>query len=167
MIRVLFVCHGNICRSPMAEFVLRDMIRSAGYEDVISVSSAATSAEEIGNPVHPGTRRILARAGISCEGKTAIRMSARDYDSYDYLIGMDAANIRNMVRIAGGDPKRRIRRLLDYTKHPGDISDPWYTGDFEATWRDVTNGCESLLGHILAERAEEIMRLRTIAKENL
>lgn len=151
----------------MAEFVLRDRIRSAGYEDVISVSSAATSSEEIGNPVHPGTRRILSRAGIACEGKTAIRMTARDYDVYDYLIGMDAANIKNMVRIAGGDPKGRIHRLLDYTEHPGDISDPWYTGDFEATWRDVTTGCESLLSHILEEKSAEIITQRMHGKETL
>ena len=151
-ISILMVCHGNICRSPMAEFVLKDMIEkqrkassnpSACPEMV--VASAATSTEEIGNPVHHGTRDILRRYGIDTSGKYARQMTKKDYEEYDYLIGMDQWNIRNMLRITGGDPDNKICRLLDFTDSPGDIADPWYTGDFEATYRDVLKGCQALL----------------------
>ena len=145
MIKVLFICHGNICRSPMAEFIMKDMVKKAGLEAEIVVASAATSAEELGNPVHWGTRQKLAEVGISCKGKTARQMTKRDYQDYDLLIGMDRANIRNMMRIAGGDPDGKIHYLLEYAGKSRDIADPWYTGDFEATYRDVVEGCSALL----------------------
>ena len=145
MTRILFVCHGNICRSPMAEFVMKDLVRKAGLEEQFQIASAATSTEEIGNPVYPPARRELARHGIGCEGKTARQLTARDYGDYDLLVGMDGANLRNMRRICGGDPEGKISLLLDYTDRPGDVADPWYTGDFGATWRDVSEGCARLL----------------------
>ena len=142
-VKILFICHGNICRSPMAEFVLKDMVKKRGLDAQFEIASAATSTEEIGNPVHHGTRNKLAQVGISCKGKTARQMTKRDYSDYDLLIGMDCANIRNMTRIAGGDPKGKIRMLLDR-----DVADPWYTGDFEATWRDVLEGCTAVLAAV-------------------
>lgn len=145
MKRILFVCHGNICRSPMAEFVMKDLVRKAGREYDFYIESAATSTEELGNPVYPPARQKLAEHGISCKGKTARQMTRRDYDAFDLLIGMDTWNIRNMERISGGDPEHKIHRLLDYTQRPGDVADPWYTGNFEATWRDVSEGCQALL----------------------
>ena len=144
MLRILFVCHGNICRSTMAEFVMKDLVSKAGITDV-EIASAGTSSEELGNPVHYGTRKKLAQHGISCDGKFARQMTKRDYDDYDLLIGMDNANIRNMNRICGGDPQGKIRRLLDYTNRPGEVADPWYTGDFEETWCDVLEGCQAVL----------------------
>ena len=143
--RILFVCHGNICRSPMAEFVMKDIVEKAGLAPHFHIASAATSTEEIGNPVYPPARRMLASHGIGCDGKTARQMTRGDYDEYDLLIGMDKANIRNMTWIAGGDPERKIHMLLDYTSRPGNVADPWYTGDFVATWRDVSEGCKALL----------------------
>lgn len=145
MIKVLFICHGNICRSTMAEFVLKDMVAKRGLAGEFEIASAATSTEEIGNPVYPPVRQLLARHGIDCAGKTARQMTMRDYQQYDLLIGMDSANIRNMTRMSGGDPEGKIRKLMSYTERPGDVADPWYTRDFEATWRDVTEGCEGLL----------------------
>ena len=145
MIKVLFICHGNICRSPMAEFVMKDLVKKAGLEDCFSIASAATSTEEIGNPVYPPARRKLAEHGISCAGKTARQMTRPDYDAYDLLIGMDGANLRNMRRLSGGDPAGKCSLLLDHTGRPGDVADPWYTGDFDATWRDVLSGCRALL----------------------
>ena len=145
MIRILFVCHGNICRSPMAEFVMKDLVKQAGLEDQFHIESAATSTEELGNPVYPPARRKLAEHGINCTGKTARRLTGSDYDTFDLLIGMDRANLRNMHRICGGDPGGKLRLLMDYTDHPGDVADPWYTGDFETTWRDVLAGCQGLL----------------------
>lgn len=145
MHRILFVCHGNICRSPMAEFVMKELISQAGREDDFYIESAATSTEEIGNEVYPPARRKLAEHGIGCKGKTARQMTRRDYDRFDLLIGMDAWNIRNMTRISGGDPEGKIRMLMDFTDRPGDVADPWYTGNFEATWRDVLEECECLL----------------------
>ena len=145
MHRILFVCHGNICRSPMAEFVMKELVSQAGREDDFYIESAATSTEEIGNEVYPPARRKLAEHGIGCKGKTARQMTRRDYDRFDLLIGMDAWNIRNMTRISGGDPEGKIRMLMDFTDRPGDVADPWYTGNFEATWRVVLEGCECLL----------------------
>ena len=145
MTRVLFTCHGNICRSPMAEFVMKDLVRKAGLENQIHIASAATSTEEIGNPVYPPARRKLAEHGIGCAGKTARQLTRSDYDQYDLLIGMDSANLRNMRRICGGDPDGKIHLLMEYTGHPGDVADPWYTGDFETTWRDVLAGCRGSL----------------------
>ena len=144
MIKVLFVCHGNICRSPMAEYLFRELAMRRGAGDRFFVASAATSADEIGNPVHPGTVRILRRHGISCTEKCAVQMTRADYARYDLLLGMDAANIRSMRRIAGGDPTGKIRRLLDVSDHPRDIADPWYTGDFDRTYADILDGCEAL-----------------------
>ena len=143
--RILFVCHGNICRSPMAEFVMKYLIQKEGLEEHFLIESAATSAEEIGNGVYPPARRKLAEHGIGCEGKRARQLTRSDYDRYDYIIGMDTRNIRNMLNIYGGDPENKIKMLMDYTRRPGDVADPWYTGDFEATWRDVLEGCQALL----------------------
>ena len=149
MIRVLFVCHGNICRSPMAEFILKDLVKKAGLEDQFSIASAATSTEEIGNPVYPPARRKLAQHGISCEGKRARQLRRGDYEDWDLLIGMDQANIRNMRRICGGDPEGKIHLMLDYANRSGqEVADPWYTGDFEATWQDVLSGCQGLLAAV-------------------
>ena len=145
MTKVLFVCHGNICRSPMAEFVMKDLVRKAGADERFFIASAATSTEEIGNPVYPPARCKLAEHGIGCAGKTARQMTAADYREYDLLIGMDSANLRNMRRICGGDPEGKIRLLMDFTDRPGDVADPWYTGDFETTWRDIFAGCRGLL----------------------
>ena len=145
MIKILFVCHGNICRSPMAEFVMKDLVKQAGLEAQFQIASAATSTEEIGNPVYPPARRKLAEHGISCVGKTARQMTKQDYLEYHLLVGMDHANLRNMTRICGGDPEDKLRLLLDYPDHPGEVADPWYTGNFEQTWRDVSAGCRGLL----------------------
>ena len=145
MKKILFVCHGNICRSPMAEFVMKDLVQKAGLTDHFYIESAATTTEEIGNEVYPPAKRKLAEHGISCKGKKARQMTRSDYQRFDLLIGMDDWNIRNMTRIAGGDPEGKIHKLLDYTARKGDVADPWYTGDFDATWRDVTEGCRELL----------------------
>ena len=148
MVKILFVCHGNICRSPMAEFVMKDLVRKAGRAEEFSIASAAISTEEIGNPVYPPARRMLAAHGIDCTGKTARQLRKADYAQYDYLIGMDQANFRNMQRMCGGDPDGKIYLLLDFTDRPGQVADPWYTGDFQATWEDVLEGCEGLLCYI-------------------
>jgi protein-tyrosine phosphatase len=148
MIKVLFVCHGNICRSPMAEFVLKDMVQKLGYGDQFEIASAATSTEEIGNPVHPGTRNKLWECGISCTGKTAVQLRKSDYDYYDYLIGMDTANIRNMEKITG-HRGGKICLLLEFAGSRDSISDPWYTGDFESTYLDVMKGCKGLLHQLM------------------
>lgn len=145
MKRILFVCHGNICRSPMAEFVMKDLVSKAGRADEFYIESAATSTEELGNEVYPPARRKLAEHGIACKGKRARQMTRDDYRRFDLLIGMDSRNIRNMERISGGDPDGKIHMLLDFTSRPGDVADPWYTGNFEATWRDVLEGCQCLL----------------------
>ena len=145
MTKILFICHGNICRSPMAEFVMKDLVKKARLETEFLIESAATSTEEIGNPVYPPARRKLAEHGISCAGKTSRQLTGADYDQYDILIGMDRANIRNMNRICGGDPEEKLHLLMEYTDHPGDVADPWYTDDFETTWRDVLAGCKGLL----------------------
>ena len=146
--RILFVCHGNICRSPMAEFVMKDLVEKRGLSEAFYIESAATSMEEIGNPVYPPARRKLAEHGISCEGKRARQMTGNDYARFDLLIGMDEWNVRNMERISGGDMQRKIHKLLDYTSRPGDVADPWYTDDFEVTWRDVLEGCEGILASL-------------------
>ena len=145
MIKILFVCHGNICRSPMAEFVMMDLVKKAGRAAEFEIASAATSTEEIGNPVYPPARRKLAEHGISCTGKTARQLTRADYDRWDLLIGMDQANLRNMRRLFPDDPEQKLHLLMDYTSRPGQVADPWYTGDFEATWSDVLEGCRGLL----------------------
>lgn len=145
MIKILFVCHGNICRSPMAEYVMKDLVKKAGYGQSYYIESAATSREEIGNPVYPPVRALLREQGISCDEKRARQLTANDYQAFDYLIGMDTANINNMKKICGGDPDGKIRLLLDYTDRPGSVSDPWYTRDFRTTWNDVLEGCKGVL----------------------
>ena len=145
MVKVLFVCHGNICRSPMAEFVMKDLVKKAGRDGEFDIASAATSSEETGNPVYPQARRKLAEHGLSCDGKRARQFTARDYGQYDLIIGMDSANIRALRRASGGDPEGKVRLLLSYTPHPRDVADPWYTGDFDAAWNDIYTGCQALL----------------------
>ncbi len=148
MIKVMFVCHGNICRSPMAEFVFKDMLSKKGLSDRFVVASSATSTDEIGSPVHYGTRNRLGSEGISVEGKYAVRLTSLDYPQYDYFLGMDSANVRNMTRILNGDKDNKVRRLLDYSNNARDIADPWYTGNFEETYRDVVEGCNAFLQYL-------------------
>ena len=145
MKKILFVCHGNICRSPMAEFVMADMVEQAGLGGKIQVASAATTTEEIGNPVYPPAARMLARHGIACGGHRARQMTYGDYQNYDLIVGMDRENLYDMRRICRGDPEGKVCLLMDFTDRPGDVADPWYTRDFEATWRDVDEGCRGLL----------------------
>lgn len=152
MIKVMFVCHGNICRSPMAEFVFRDMVSKRGLADLIHVVSSATSIEEIGNPVHTGTQKILNQYGISTNYKCAIQLTKKDYDQYDYFVAMDRQNIRNMERIIGKDTDKKVSRLLDFTSNPRDIADPWYTRNFDITYDEVTEGCEAFLTFIMESR---------------
>lgn len=149
MIKILFVCHGNICRSPMAEFVLRDMVQKQGIADQFIIASAATSTEEIGNPVHSGTRRKLKEFGISTEGKTAVQLKKKDYMYYDYLLGMDKRNIQNILRIVGEDQGSKVHLLLEYARNTRDIADPWYTGDFNQTYDDIKEGCEGFLTYLI------------------
>lgn len=150
MKKIMFVCHGNICRSPMAEFVFRDMLAKRGISGV-TVSSSATSTEEIGNPVHPGTRRRLAACGISTDGKYAVRLRKSDYGVYDMIIGMDSMNVRNILKITGQDSMGKVFRLLDFTDRPRDIADPWYTGNFDETFDDISEGCTALLEQLTAQ----------------
>ena len=149
MIKILFICHGNICRSPMAEYVMKDLVEREGLADRFHIESAATSTEELGNPVYPPARRMLARHGIECPNHAARQLNRRDYDRWDRLIGMDHANLRNMTRMCGGDPEGKLSLLLDYTDRPGEVADPWYTGNFEQTWQDVSAGCRGLLESLL------------------
>ena len=149
MHKILFVCHGNICRSPMAEFVMKKMVKDTGREAQFEIASAATSTEEIGNPVYPPARRKLAEHGISCSGKTARQMTRRDYNYYDHIIAMDRNDLRNLKRMFGEDTEHKISLLMDYTHRPGDVAAPWYTGNFEATWQDVWEGCEGLLNRLM------------------
>lgn len=145
-IKVLFLCHGNICRSTMAEMVLKHLVRERGLADLFYIDSAATSREEIGNGVHYGTRRKLAEVGIPCEDHRARQVTKKDYEKFDYLIVMDSNNVRNLNRIIGGDPDGKVYKLLDFTERPGaSIADPWYTGNFDETYRDVLEGCEGFL----------------------
>ena len=153
MTRIMFVCHGNICRSPMAEFIFKKMIRERGLEDRFVVASSATSTEEIwggvGNPVYPPAKEELARHGISCDGKRAVQLRRDDYDKYDLFVGMDSANIRNMHRMLGGDPAGKIHKLMDYTSRGGDVADPWYSERFDIAYRDIYEGCEALLAQLI------------------
>lgn len=145
----MFVCHGNICRSPMAEFIFKDLAEKQGIADRFVVSSSATSTEEIwngvGNPVYPSAKAELAKHGLSCNGKRAVQLKKSDYDQYDLFIGMDSANIRNMLRIFGGDPDGKVRKLMDYTDRGGDVADPWYSDRFDVAYQDILEGCTALL----------------------
>lgn len=149
MTKILFVCHGNICRSPMAEFVMKDIVRKAGLNDEFVIESAATSTEELGNSVYPPARRKLAEHGISCDGKTARQVRRGDYADFDYIVGMDEENMRNLRRLFSGDPEDKLSLLMDHTGRSGSVADPWYTRDFEATWRDVLEGCNGLFNTII------------------
>ena len=149
MIKVLFLCHGNICRSPMAEFILKDMVKKRGMEDQFYIESCATSTEEIwngvGNPVYPPAKRELAKHGISCDGKRARQVTKADYDKFDYLICMDNNNMRNIKWIIPSDPQNKISKLMNFAGSDADVADPWYTGDFEITYKDIVRGCEGLI----------------------
>ena len=153
MTRIMFVCHGNICRSPMAEFIFKDMIKRKHLENGFFVASSATSTEEIwgdiGNPVYPPAKAELAKHGISCEGKRAVQLKKSDYDKYDFFIGMDSMNIRNMYRILGSDPDGKIRKLMEYTDRGGDVADPWYSNRFDVAYRDIYDGCDGLLESLI------------------
>ena len=151
MTKILFVCHGNICRSPMAEFILKDLVRKAGCAAEVRIASAATSREELGSPIYPPAQRQLRSHGVPFDDHRARQMTRADYDAYDLLIGMDGANLRNMRRICGGDPEGKLSLLLDWAGRSGDVADPWYTGDFEATWQDVLAGCQGLLDALIKE----------------
>lgn len=150
MLKILFVCHGNICRSPMAEFVMRDMVNKAGLSDKIYVESAATSTEELGNDIHSGTRGKLREMGIPFEKRRARQVTPSDYRDFDYLIVMDGNNVRNLRRIIGEDRDGKVYKLLDFTERRGeDIADPWYTGNFDETYTDVCEGCRGLLDRLV------------------
>ncbi|RGY99847.1 low molecular weight protein-tyrosine-phosphatase [Clostridium sp. AM58-1XD] len=154
-IKILFVCHGNICRSPMAEFVFRDLVEKKGLAERFYVASAATSMEEIGNPVHRGTREKLRRYGISTDGKYAVQLRKSDYQKYDYILGMERWNITNMMKILREDPEGKVKRLLDFSDRPRDIADPWYTGNFDVTYDDIMEGCQALLECITKREGKE------------
>lgn len=147
MIKIMFVCLGNICRSPMAEFVFRDIVKKAGLSGDIYIQSSATSRWEIGNPVHHGTKSRLKKEGIDTSGKTAIQLTKQDFLEYDYLIGMESSNVRDMLKISGGMHTEKVYKLLDFAGG-GDIADPWYTGNFDVTYDDVVKGCMGLLEHL-------------------
>ncbi len=149
MIKILFICHGNICRSPMAEFIMKDLVKKSGMSHRFEIASAAVSREELGNPVYPPVRKILAENGISCEEKTARQATKHDYDYFDYLICMDTSNLRNLYRIIGADPDNKVSLLLEHAGSSRNVADPWYTGDFATTWNDVMAGCIALLNELL------------------
>lgn len=150
--RILFICHGNICRSPMAEYVMRDMVKRRGLENEIQVASCATSTEEIwngvGNDLYPPARRKLQEKGIAAPRREAVQLKRSDYGKYDLLVCMDQSNFRNALRMLGGDPEGKVKKLMAYTDRPFDVADPWYTGDFEVTYRDILAGCLGLLDEI-------------------
>ena len=151
MTKILFVCHGNICRSPMAEFVMKDLVKKSQLENYFQIASAATSTEEIGNPVYPPAQQELARHGISCQGKRSVQLKRADYMAYDLILGMDHWNLRNMARILGGDPDGKLHLLMEFSTRPDqEIADPWYTGDFESTYWDVLESCQGLLSHLIS-----------------
>ncbi|MCI8545709.1 MAG: low molecular weight phosphotyrosine protein phosphatase [Clostridia bacterium] len=148
MIKILFVCLGNICRSPMAEFVFKDMVKKRGLEEEFYIESAATSSEEIGSPVHYGTRKKLQEVGISVDGKYARKLIKEDYEKFDYILGMEDYNITNILRIVGEDRENKVFRLLDFSNNPRDIADPWYTHNFDKTYEDICEGCKAFLNRI-------------------
>jgi len=152
MIRIMFVCHGNICRSPMAEFIMKDLVKKAGREREFIIASSATSTEEIwgdvGNPVYPPAARELSRHGLSSEGKRAVQIKKSDYEKWDMILCMDSKNLRNLHRIFGGDPEGKIRKLMSLAGSDADVSDPWYTGDFAGVYDDIYKGCKALLSEL-------------------
>lgn len=152
MIKIMFVCHGNICRSPMAEFIFKDLLKKKGLEEKFFISSSATSTEEIGNSVYPPARKKLKEHNISCEGKYSIQLRAADYEKYDYIIAMEQVNIRNIFRIIKEDNEKKVFKLLDFAKIPKDIADPWYTGDFDITYKEILEGCNELLNYIIEKK---------------
>ena len=156
MIKIFFVCHGNICRSPMAEFIMKELVQKRAVAHLFEIASAATSDEEIGSPPYPPVRALLSERGISTKGKTARRLTKSDYEKYDYFVGMDSANRRNMLRLFENDPEGKVSLLLDYTDHPRDVADPWYTRDFRATEKDVDEGCAKLLDHLLHRKPQHL-----------
>ncbi|MBR5682593.1 MAG: low molecular weight phosphotyrosine protein phosphatase [Ruminococcus sp.] len=149
MIKVMFVCHGNICRSPMAEFIMKKLVSEAGLNSRFCIASSATSTEELGNPVYPPARSELAKHGIGCSGKTAVQLRKSDYEKYDYFIGMDTANIRNMNRIFGSDRDGKIYKLLTFAGRGDDVSDPWYSRNFDKAYSDIEEGCKGLLNSLM------------------
>ena len=149
MIKILFVCLGNICRSPMAEFLMKALVAERGLSEQFEIASAATSSDEIGNPVYPPVAALLRERGISCKGKTARQLRRGDYERYDYIIGMEESNRRSMLRLFGSDPEGKLSLLMDYTGRPHDVADPWYTRDFRAAERDIETGCRALLDTLL------------------
>lgn len=166
MLKILFVCHGNICRSPMAEFIFKGMVQSAGRSDDFYIASAATSGEEIpggvGNPVYPPAKRELEKHGYSCSGKRAVRLKKDDYEKYDYIVGMDGENMRNMLRLFRGDDEGKLYKLLEFTGSDKDVSDPWYTGDFSRAYSDILEGCKALFDRIeykLKENKDGIQKI--------
>ena len=148
MIKVLFVCHGNICRSPMAEFVMKDLVRRAGVEDRISVASAACRTDEIGHDTYIGTREKLDEMGIPYTRRRAVQITVTDYEKYDLIIGMDAENRRDLLRLSNGDPAGKIHLLMECAGESRDVADPWYTGDFDTAYRDILKGCKALLNRL-------------------
>ena len=151
MIKILFVCHGNICRSPMAEFIMKDLVKKEHYTDLFEIASAATSTEGLGCKVYPPARRELLKHGLTCDGKIGRQMNKDDYGYYDYIVAMDRRNLRNMVGFVGDDPEKKVSLLMDYTDSPGDVADPWYTDDFSTTWNDILKGCKGFLDFIIKE----------------
>lgn len=153
--KIMFVCHGNICRSPMAEFIFKDLAAKRGVADKFAIASSATRTEEIwngiGNPVYPPAKAELAKHGLSCNGKRAVQLQKSDYNNYDLFIGMDSANIRNMLRVFDGDPDEKVHKLLDYTDRSGDVADPWYSEQFDVAYRDIFDGCTALLDTVLKQ----------------
>ena len=148
MTRIMFVCHGNICRSPMAEFIMKKLVYELGYCQEFVIASSATSTEEIGNPVYPPARAELSKHNIDCTGKVSVQLKKSDYDRYDYFIGMDSANIRNMNRIFGSDKDGKIYKLMTFAGKSGDVADPWYSRDFGTAYKDIAEGCRGLLDHL-------------------
>lgn len=152
MVKVMFVCHGNICRSPMAEFIFRNMVKEKLLSEKFHIASSATSREEIGNYVHTGTKKKLSEVGISCYGKTAIQLTKKDYETYDFILCMDSYNMKSSLLIVGEDRGEKLHRLLDFSTRPRDIADPWYTGDFDETYNDIIEGCTALLEFIIKKQ---------------
>ena len=152
MTRIMFVCLGNICRSPMAEFFMKELVKQRHIAEDFYIASAATSSDEQGNPVYPPVQKLLNSRGISCRGKTAVQLKYADYDKYDMFIGMDSGNLRDMKRLFGGDPKNKVSLLLDYTDHPRNVADPWYTRNFHEAEADIECGCRALLEYLLSKK---------------